>query len=83
MKQEYEAQMDASKISHHHKTAEQQRAIAAVIAEKKTKFKTAENTAMEYHEMFQGIFKEVADANCCIRDHQKKLSKMRCWQSRW
>ncbi len=75
MKQEYKTKIDASKISHHQKTAEQQKAIAAIIAKKKTQLKTAENTAMGYHEMLQEISKEVADAHCCARDHQEKLSK--------
>jgi hypothetical protein len=74
MKQEYKTQIDASKIIYHHKTAEQQKTIAAIIAEKKTQLKTAENTATGYHEMLQEISKEVADANCCARDHQAKLS---------
>ena len=30
---------------------------------------------MGYHEMLHEISKEVADANCCARDHQEKLSK--------
>ena len=59
MKQEYKTQIDASKISHCQKMAEQQKAIAAIIAEKKTQLKTAENTAMGYHEMLQEISKEV------------------------
>ena len=72
MKQEYKTQIDASKISHRQKTAEQQRAIATITAEKKTQLKAAENTAMGYHEMLQEISKEVADAHCCARDHQEK-----------
>jgi hypothetical protein len=81
MKQEHKTQIDASKINHCQKTAKQQKAFAAIIAEKKTQLKTAENTAMGYHEMLQKISKEVADAHCCARDHQEKLSKTEiCWQ---
>ena len=69
MKQEYKTQIDASKISHRQKTAKQQKAIAAIIAERKTHLKTAENTAMGYHEMLPEISKEAVDAHCCARDH--------------
>jgi len=80
MKQEYKTQIDASKIGHHQKMAEQQKAIATIIPDKKTQLKTAENTTVGYHEMLHDISKEFADANCCVRDHQEKLSKTRCLQ---
>jgi hypothetical protein len=42
MQQEYKTQMDASKVSHHQKTAKQQKAIAAIIAEKRHNSKQQE-----------------------------------------
>ena len=61
MKQDHKRQIDASMIIH--QKNEQQKAIAVIIAEKKTQLKTADNIAMGYHEMLQEISREVADAN--------------------
>ena len=47
VKQENQAQIDASKISHWQKTAKQQKEIATVIAEKNAQHTTTENTAMD------------------------------------